>query len=348
MNGAFHNDRAPLLNIFILFAESMIHLFISYGGNDREFAQNLSQAINQEFTGRITTRIIEDCNQYEAITWKQKVINDLKKSLIFIPIITSDSQSRPWPNQELGYAQSRLDNKFLSHILPVVEVAEYRNGRPVSIGLAGFITNDMDIIHYELNNPDTCINKILEEIQMLDLDSLERISNPDIAKFDEDELEILKDIMELYYERKEKSIFDRDLSQSLSNHPEKLVRDTLSLFERENILRYDTRMMKLTPLAFFRYGSYFLNINISSHCEVIFDIIASYENRDEDCTGPIIQEATDLEPIVIDFAVDILENTGYIDVHRYAGSRPFYFTDATLSTEGRREIRRRQSTNAGT
>ena len=142
----------------------MVHLFISYGGRDRKFARALESAIENEFDGKISTRIIEDINDFSGKTWKGKVLDDLAKTRIFIIIFTKKSKTRQWPNQELGYAYAHLKMGTVKHLIPVVEVEAKENSKHEHIELRGFITEDMDKIPYLIEEPNECIEKIIKEL----------------------------------------------------------------------------------------------------------------------------------------------------------------------------------------
>ncbi len=111
----------------------MVHLFISYEGGDREFAREIEQKIKEEFEGKITTRIVEDFNDFTGRSWKEKVINDLEKSSIFLTIFTKSSKKGQWPNQEVGYAFALNKMDRIKEIIPIVEIDKWENGKPVFI-----------------------------------------------------------------------------------------------------------------------------------------------------------------------------------------------------------------------
>ena len=66
----------------------MVHVFISYGAEDRDFARMIEIKIKEEFKGKLTTRVIEDEKDYSGPDWKVKVLEDLDRTSIFIIILT--------------------------------------------------------------------------------------------------------------------------------------------------------------------------------------------------------------------------------------------------------------------
>ena len=151
----------------------MIHLFISYGNEDRDFARKLSERINTEYQGKIISRVVEDFERYDGKTWRQKVLDDLNESSIFIIILTENSKNRPWPNQELGYAWALLDNKKIKHIIPIVEAEEVNNGKIKFIKLRGFIPEDMTKEPYLIEKQRRTINRIIAKLNSIDLKEIE-------------------------------------------------------------------------------------------------------------------------------------------------------------------------------
>ncbi|MCW7464040.1 TIR domain-containing protein [Leptospira limi] len=111
-------------------------IFISYSDKDRKKIS----LIEKEFkdTPEIELIIIAN-NKSEMVTLTKKVTDGIKKAEYFIPILTKQSISEQWINQEIGYASAYKENINESlNILPIAEKSILNN-------LKGFIHKQFDI-----------------------------------------------------------------------------------------------------------------------------------------------------------------------------------------------------------
>ncbi|PJZ47532.1 toll/interleukin-1 receptor domain-containing protein [Leptospira saintgironsiae] len=113
-----------------------IKLFISYSEKDRKKIKLIQQVFSN--APEIELIIIAN-NKSEMISLTKKVTDGIKESNYFVPILTRQSISEQWINQEIGYANAFKEIKNDSlNILPVAEKSVLNN-------LKGFIHKQLDI-----------------------------------------------------------------------------------------------------------------------------------------------------------------------------------------------------------
>ena len=322
----------------------MIHVFISYGSEDRGFAEQLADTINTGFNGKLKTRIIENEDDFDGNTWKEKVLADLNKSSLFTIIISNNSIFRQWPNQELGYALALKDVGVIKKIIPIVEVEEWGGHKPKYCELKGFITEDMDKVHYEPGKPDECISEIISKLNAIDLEAIERDLNPHLRDFTKDELRVLEHFIKLFFSEKPTSftiyIDPKSLSESISIE-QKIIEDTLLLLEEKEVIAFEHRnYVLLTTHGYFTYAPIFIDFEPQKDLDRIFQYISSYEGTSQWISGHEIKEATGLHPFRINYSVKRLKNYNYVELREGAGGAPFRFIGVKLAPHGRHEIRK--------
>ena len=324
----------------------MIHVFISYGGKDRPFAEKLATTIKENFKDIIETRIIESEDNFEGDNWKQKVLTDLEKTSIFIIIISQNSIDRQWPNQELGYAFAlkKHSGKILK-IIPVIEVEEWEGRRAKYVELKGFITEDMDKVHYEPDNPDECISKIISKIEAMDLEKIERGLNPHLKQYTKEELRVLQYMVNHFYNNPTSfNLYVEvvSLSESLGIPPE-IINDTLDNFVTNGILEQEYRdYYRLSLQGYWTYVPVFLDYDPQKDVDMIFLFISSQSGERQMVTGREIYEETYFNPFRINFSINILEDSGHVDLLRGMGSAPYHFSGVKLSPHGRHVLRKNE------
>ncbi|MDF3821885.1 toll/interleukin-1 receptor domain-containing protein [Leptospira sp. 96542] len=113
-----------------------IKLFISYSEKDKKKITLIEKVFSD--TPEIELIIIAN-NKSEMVTLTKKVTDGIKKADYFIPILTKQSITEQWINQEIGYANAYKETKNESiNILPVAEKSILNN-------LKGFIHKQFDI-----------------------------------------------------------------------------------------------------------------------------------------------------------------------------------------------------------
>jgi hypothetical protein len=110
-----------------------IDIFISYSHEDIELMEYLKNKINSKpKLNAIVVPEIKDNLAYNS----DKIIKAFKDSKIYLPILTSNSITNQWVNQEIGYAFSHY--REVKNIMPIVE-------KEISSQLKGFITKNNDL-----------------------------------------------------------------------------------------------------------------------------------------------------------------------------------------------------------
>jgi hypothetical protein len=138
-----------------------IKIFISYFDDDNKKMLMLKNLI--ESTESLTPIVIADRRKsLEPLTIK--VENGIKESQIIVPILTKQSISSQWVNQEIGYAYALESIK----IMPIIETS-------IMDKLKGFIHKQVDLSHNFQSFPDNprkeslrfrkCILSLLSEIK---------------------------------------------------------------------------------------------------------------------------------------------------------------------------------------
>lgn len=107
-------------------------VFISYSEKDSDKRTILQKALKRQQT--IFTPVVLTSKNEPAKSLSDKVIKYMDDSNVFVPILTYNSISNQWVNQEIGYAFSK--SQLMK--LPIVEES-------ILSGLKGFIHNQMDL-----------------------------------------------------------------------------------------------------------------------------------------------------------------------------------------------------------
>jgi hypothetical protein len=107
-------------------------VFISYSEKDSDKKTILQKALKRQQT--VFMPVVVSSKKEPAKSLSDKVIKYIDDSSIFIPILTNNSISNQWVNQEIGYAFSK--SQIMK--LPIVEESLLNV-------LKGFIHNQMDL-----------------------------------------------------------------------------------------------------------------------------------------------------------------------------------------------------------
>lgn len=91
------------------------HVFISFCDADRQLMKVLKSPIHK--SDLLQPLIVEE-KRKGAIHLSELVQNGIRESSFFIPILTSNSISNQWVNQEIGFAKA-IENQI--QIVPIVE-----------------------------------------------------------------------------------------------------------------------------------------------------------------------------------------------------------------------------------
>lgn len=124
-------------------------VFISYDTEDKEL---VTRIVNSMVSVGMEPYIAPDHLAVGA-DLADKIIVNLKDSNCFVPILTKNSISSQWVNQEIGYAYSLRNNLG---IFPLVE-----RGLPIK----GFIHRSKENIEFDLNDTDDGIYKLVSALR---------------------------------------------------------------------------------------------------------------------------------------------------------------------------------------
>jgi hypothetical protein len=137
-----------------------LKIFISYYSKDSNKMQMLKKLIN-DTNNLIPIVIAERRNSLVPLT--KKVEDGIRESHIIIPILTRESLTSQWVNQEVGYATALQDIK----IMPIID-------NHIINDLKGFIHKQVDLSYnfqsfYENKRKEgihfkKCINKLISDI----------------------------------------------------------------------------------------------------------------------------------------------------------------------------------------
>lgn len=108
-----------------------LKIFISYYGIDKRKMQMLKELIKS--TNSLTPIVIAD-RRKSLVPLTKKVEDGIKESQIIIPILTRESITSQWVNQEIGYASALLNIK----IMPIID-------NSIIDSLKGFIHKQVDL-----------------------------------------------------------------------------------------------------------------------------------------------------------------------------------------------------------
>jgi len=114
-------------------------IFISYSDNDRNKMRSIERLIKR--TDSFTPLVIAD-NRQVLLQLTEKVKTGIFECDYFIPILTRNSVSAQWINQEIGFATA-INRK----IIPIVE-------RDIIDNLKGFIHKQLDLSYLFEGNKD--------------------------------------------------------------------------------------------------------------------------------------------------------------------------------------------------
>lgn len=183
-------------------SEMKHEIFISYSDHDKDKVE----LIEKELTGNTLFKPLVIANKREALTpLAKKVAEGINNSKVFLPILTTNSKSQQWINQEIGYAQAKQKK-----IMPIV-------AKELINTLKGFIHQDLDLPYNFQSNDDKSIENrnFVKEVKNL-ISDLENEFRPqhlseDISK--KTEFEKVLDFAdqtneEIVFREKKKSFLD--------------------------------------------------------------------------------------------------------------------------------------------
>lgn len=137
-----------------------VKIFISYSTLDSEKKEIIKNLIyNSE---KLEAIVVPE--QYSSLTYNaEKIKASLDSCKVFLPILTSNSITNQWVNQEIGYAFG--SNKIkLEDIYPIVE-------KNIMNDLKGFISSSNDLNFRFENNKDfsvtaeILVNQLVEKFK---------------------------------------------------------------------------------------------------------------------------------------------------------------------------------------
>jgi hypothetical protein len=120
-----------------------VKIFISYSSSDSEKKDILKNLINN--SEKLEAIVVPE--QYSGLAYNaEKIKTSLDSCVVFLPILTSNSITNQWVNQEIGYAFG--SNKIkIENINPIVE-------KNIMKDLKGFISSSNDLNFRYKNDND--------------------------------------------------------------------------------------------------------------------------------------------------------------------------------------------------
>lgn len=103
----------------MIFKTKQKKIFVSYSDSDKNKVEIIKKKFLPYESSYKLVIIADRRSKMKALT--EKVVEGLKESDIFVPILTRNSISAQWINQEIGYYQSLKDANKEVDILPIVE-----------------------------------------------------------------------------------------------------------------------------------------------------------------------------------------------------------------------------------
>lgn len=123
-------------------------VFISYDTEDKELVTKITDSLEriglEPFKAPDHKSIGSDL--------ATKVIQAIKDSNCFVPILTHNSIKSQWVNQEIGYAYSREE-------LPIFPVVEK------GLQIKGFVHHTKENIQLDIDNPDDAIHDLISSLR---------------------------------------------------------------------------------------------------------------------------------------------------------------------------------------
>ena len=82
----------------------MNDVFLSYAGPDHDIAEELAEAINQKLADTFRIELVEDRKEGDT-TFTEKVVRYFRRCNVFLVLLTKESLTNQFVNQEWGYAK---------------------------------------------------------------------------------------------------------------------------------------------------------------------------------------------------------------------------------------------------
>lgn len=134
----------------------MIKVFISYSAEDTYKKDILKKKFEEN--NQTTPLVVEDFKQ-PAKDLSEKIKEFMKKSDVFVVLLTEKSMYNQWVNQEIGFAFSHYLSGKKSKIIPVVE-------KRILHKLKGFIHSNIDLsFAFSRNNFRNICDDVVEYIE---------------------------------------------------------------------------------------------------------------------------------------------------------------------------------------
>lgn len=238
-------------------SEMKHEIFISYSDYDKDKVK----LIEEELKGSTLFKPLVIANKREALKpLAKKVAEGIINSKIFLPILTTNSISQQWINQEIGYAEAQKKT-----IMPIV-------AKELIDTLKGFIHNDLDLPYNYQSNEDKIIeNKdFVKEFKNLlsDLEKELGSQNPTEDNSNITEFEKILDFAdqtndEIGFQEKKKSLLDS--KEGLDSATEEVLIILQNLEEKINSLRtknfiFDIKMQDNKPDIIVKSGRFTFRI----------------------------------------------------------------------------------------
>jgi hypothetical protein len=134
-----------------------VNIFISYAKEDNVKMEYVRDAINSKTNlNAIVVPEIKDNLVYNS----EKIIKAINRSSMFLAILTPNSISNQWVNQEIGYAFYKFTK--VRDIIPIVD-------KQISNDLKGFISknNDLNYRYSEGKNFEMVADEMVNDLQSL-------------------------------------------------------------------------------------------------------------------------------------------------------------------------------------
>lgn len=264
----------------------------------------------------------------------------------FIIILSSNSVMKPWVKEELDAALIRRIEERMK-IIPIrIDDCEV----PLPLRATAWLNIDTSSDYAQE------LEKILSSI----FDSRtappigkrpERFAGAKVTEeYSLEEESIIRAIMKMQHERNYDLIAADEIAKAVPDISADVLNDTVEILEGQGAIdverylgmgQYRFGHTKLTCFGWDRFAKIFLGINPRADCDEILALLVSESTPfGEMLNGHVIHEKLGIDPVRINYAVDLLELMGFAVVHRGIGTEPFTFQMIEPTAESRRRARR--------
>lgn len=137
----------------------MNYIFISYAGDDYKIAKEIEKEINHKFKSILNAKLVEDRKEGDT-TFTEKVIDYFKLCNVCIVILTNNSVTNQFVNQEWGYAKCLKEFGQIQVLLHITEIDQNMK----RVECKGFISTNMDFIDLKYENEIPRTEEMISEI----------------------------------------------------------------------------------------------------------------------------------------------------------------------------------------